>query len=277
MKSYIEFSITKSEFPNDILIAYLEDLPISSFWESDILHFYVEEDQVNDSFLQSLRSLSDKWHFTFESQQLPDINWNATWESKFEPVAVGRFCYLRATFHESGKGYKHEICIDPKMAFGTGHHATTYMMIQMMEDLDMQNASLWDFGCGTGILAILASKMGANDILANDIEDKAIENGLENAEINKIEGITFLEGGLDVVPQRQFDFILANINRNVLLDSMAEIKTRLKPGGVVLFSGILEEDKSTLSESILGAGIRIVKLTQKEDWLCFLCQAPDIN
>ncbi|MEJ7558921.1 MAG: 50S ribosomal protein L11 methyltransferase [Pedobacter sp.] len=167
-------------------------------------------------------------------------NWNEEWEKNFEPLVIDEQCYVRATFHKPRPEIPYEIVIDPKMAFGTGHHQTTTMMMQYLLSADVSGKSILDMGCGTGILAILAAKLGAGDLVAIDNDDVCYLSTLENAALNKITNIKAICGGKEVIPEQQFDAILANINRNILLDQIADYAKVLKAGGAIYFSGFYE-------------------------------------
>lgn len=187
----------------------------------------------------------------FQTEYHKPVNWNAEWESSFQPVAINSpgdekpFAMIRADFHPLSPGFKYDLIIHPKMSFGTGHHATTYLMVQAMSEIDFRGKKVIDFGTGTGVLAILAAKMGAEDILALDCDEWSIENAAENFEKNQITNIKLLLE--DVFPSNvKADIILANINRNIIEENLPAIINALEPGGIVLISGILEEDELKL-------------------------------
>lgn len=272
--SYIQYVVECKEGNEEIVMAYLSELPINSIWEDDHIMFYISQTVKNSEFEQDLLALSEHLNFSYRSVELEDKNWNEEWESGFEPVEVGRFCRIRALFHEPSSAFEHEIVIQPKMAFGTGHHATTYMMIERMQDINFNAMPVWDYGSGTGILSILASKLGASRIVANEIETIAVENALENAQLNATPNIQFLEGDLTVLPDQKYDVILANINRTVLINSMEDMKQRLSDGGLLIMSGILEADKELVSEAIVKSGLRINMINQREDWLMIEAEKP---
>lgn len=269
---YIEFVIANSEYPNEVLIALLEDHQVDSFWEDDQLKFYVLKDVVTQAWLEKLNFLAENWQFSFDSKALEKINWNERWESNFQPVEVGEFCRIRASFHPAKEGFQHELIIDPKMAFGTGHHATTYMMVAAMEQLDIKGKSLFDYGTGTGILAILAKRLGAADVFGNDIEEEAVDNAKANEELNHVEGISWRSGDMTIVPQGTFDIVLANINRNVLLETLPDIALRMSDTSVLLMSGILADDEDIMKKKITDTHLFLEEKTQKGDWLMLKCR-----
>ena len=237
------FSLFGSEdYHRDLLVNALSEVGFDTFEETTegFKAYIPEADFDSNSFSQALGPYKAMFSFTFEENSIPYKNWNAEWESNFEPLAIGDQCYVRATFHESRPEFKYEIVIDPKMAFGTGHHQTTSMMMQWMLDEEFTDKSVLDMGCGTGILAILASKLGADDIVAIDYDPVCFESTLENSAINKADNIEALCGSKEVIPSRKFDVILANINRNILLDQMDRYAEVLQGGGKIFFSGFYE-------------------------------------
>ncbi len=253
----------------DTLTALLSRYPFDAFeeWEYG-LDAFIPADQAPqdfDAFYREIRSyINTDIAYTF----LPSQNWNAVWESNFQPVLVDDFCGVRAEFHAPLQGVQHELVIQPRMAFGTGHHATTEMMVRAMQGLSFVNARVLDFGCGTGILAILAAKLGAAHIDAVDIEEESYQNTIDNAARNGVPYIQAYCGELDAVPPGHYDIILANINRHVLLQYMPDMANRLLPGGSLLLSGILKADESLVSDAARNAGLQQSAQLQKEDWMC---------
>ncbi len=202
----------------------------------------------------------------FEKTEIEAQNWNALWESNFSPVIVDDFVGIRASFHEPLPGVQHEIIITPKMSFGTGHHATTFLMIRQMHKIDFAERSVFDFGTGTGVLALLASKLGASRVVANDIDEWSIENARENFERNGKPGI-ILKKSDSAQMDEQFDIILANINRNVLLENMPALSKQLRAGGSLLLSGILEEDLPAIIQSCSENGLAPVEQSERNKWM----------
>ncbi|GAB3019577.1 50S ribosomal protein L11 methyltransferase [Niabella terrae] len=205
----------------------------------------------------------------FRESKLPEQNWNQLWESNFEPVTVDDFAGIRAHFHPPLPGVQHEIIITPKMSFGTGHHATTFLMMQAMRRLDFKGKAVLDFGTGTGVLAILAHQLGAVEVLANDIDNWSIENARENFAVNQATAIRLFQADHCRTGQ-SFDIILANINRNVLLDNISDLAAQLYPGGKLLLSGLLESDQQRLIEAAETAGLILKEKAKKENWICLL-------
>ncbi|MCB0644781.1 MAG: 50S ribosomal protein L11 methyltransferase, partial [Phaeodactylibacter sp.] len=253
----------------EMILAYLSQLPIEMFEESATgWHLYLPASAFDESFEAELKSICSRFDLTFSQEYLEDKNWNAEWESNFEPVLVGSFCAIRATFHQPIYDTLYEIIVDPKMAFGTGHHETTFMMVQAMEQLPLQGRKVLDYGCGTGVLAILAHKLGAAPITAIDIDPLSVESTEENVQLNETPGLTILEGDLEVVEAADFDCILANINRNVILHALPQLATLCKAGGSLLTSGFLEGDEDLVKEAAAQQNFRPVRTFDRGEWRC---------
>ncbi len=268
-KDHLCYIIRNAPEMQEILLAFLEELPFHAFEEApDGWKAYPERAVSQEEIDSQLNALKARFPFEYSKEHIKGENWNAIWEAGFQPVLVGNYCGIRANFHPSFDTVKHEIIIHPKMAFGTGHHATTFMMIKMMESLDLAGKEVFDYGCGTGILAILAAQEGARIIDAVDIEEESYENTIENAAINQVAHIHTYLGTLDDVPSKEYDIILANINRNVILNSLDTLYGRLKPDSFLLVSGILQEDEDKVINRASTAGFKHLELIRKGDWSC---------
>jgi len=204
--------------------------------------------------------------FDYSKVIIPDQNWNEEWERNFSPVEIAGKCFIRAPFHPSRPGYQYEIIIEPKMSFGTAHHETTSQMIELMMEMEFHGKCVLDMGCGTGILAILADKMGASKVFAIDNDIWAYSNSIENIEKNVSSRITVNLGEIDDVPA-DFDIILANINRNVLLDQISHYSNMMNPGGHLLMSGFYEEDLSRIRECASLHNLYIELFITKNQWV----------
>ncbi len=255
---------------DESLIAMLGlDFPFESFEENeDHTIGYIKSENLTDGIKTAIGDLVSQFDCAYVWESIIDQNWNALWESNFQPVTVDNICRIRAEFHEADPDYPHEIVIQPKMAFGTGHHQTTYLMIKKMHHIEFQNKSVLDYGCGTGILAIYASMLGAGPIDAVDIEKESYLNTIENAERNAVSNIKAYEGDINVLPSLKFDIILANINRNILLDSAAALAEKSKSGTILLLSGILIADVDAIIETYNNVGFAVVNQEEKEGWVC---------
>jgi ribosomal protein L11 methyltransferase len=263
----IEFR-TEAAGTIEILIALLFQSGFESFEEEEnTLKAFIKEDAFKkDSLDEILKIVPVKFTTTI----IPPQNWNTQWESSFEPVLVNDFAAIRAGFHLPVKNVKHEIIITPKMSFGTGHHATTYLMISQMSHLIFADKSVLDFGTGTGVLSILAEKMGAKNIDAIDNDDWSIENARENIGANNCRKIKINKGDT-VAGGNKYDIILANINLNVISQNLPGIAEVIEKETLILLSGFLEKDTAELSVEIQSNHISIIQEQQKDGWICLLC------
>jgi len=248
----------------EILIAQLADAGYEGF---------EEKDSSLDAFINSksfdkviVNEISFKYQTPYKKEKIAETNWNQVWESNFEPVIVNDYVAIRADFHKAISNTKFEIVITPKMSFGTGHHATTYMMIELMRDIDLNGRSVLDFGSGTGILAILAEKVGAKNIDAIDNDDWSIANAAENFEKNNCTKIN-LRKASNAASEIKFDIILANINKNVIIENLALLTKQLNNGGQVLLSGLLKEDKDEILRIATGLGLKLKKELIRSNWI----------
>lgn len=241
---YIALNIqTQDEEQSEILMALLSDWPFDSFDEQEkLLHAYIREKDYTDCRVQVEAQLNEM-AVPFTVERIADRNWNEVWESNFEPIEVEGKCSIRAPFHTPRPDLPYDIVIMPKMAFGTGHHATTQLMVEEILDLPLQGLSGLDMGCGTAVLAILAMMRGAAHMDAIDIDEWAYINSGENVATNGFaDRITTQQGDASLLAGRHYDFVLANINRNILLADMAAYVGTLAAGGQLVMSGILEAD-----------------------------------
>jgi ribosomal protein L11 methyltransferase len=268
MKNSVAIRIETSDAAiKDLLIARLADIGFNGFEEEkDHLVAYCVEEDVDESSLQELMT---ELHLSYTKQIITGQNWNALWENNFEPVVVGDFVAVRADFHEPIHNVQHEMIITPKMSFGTGHHATTFMMMQQMQLLDLTDKPVLDFGTGTGILAILAEKCGATSVTAIDNDEWSIANAHENIARNNCNNIKILKG--DEVPaEQQFAFVLANINKHIILENFSQLSLALLADGYLLLSGLLEEDEKDI---LLRSGLLRLKhihTVRMNGWMCIL-------
>jgi ribosomal protein L11 methyltransferase len=268
---YYRYIITADAPSREIILAFLGELPFDTFEETeDGLHAYLRADADAFAIEQRLSDISGKLSFTFKRELVKHQNWNAVWESNFQPIQVEQFCGVRAPFHDRLSAVRYEIVINPEMAFGTGHHETTYMMMAQMENLSWEGKAVFDYGCGTGILAILAGMLGASEIDAVDIEKPAYESTVENAGRNGVPHLKAYFGDLSKVPERAYDIILANINRNVILNSLEALYKRLNAGGQLLASGVLQVDEAMVTERAAQVGFKCQNTMHRGDWCCLL-------
>lgn len=261
---------SKEEFHKDLLINELSEIGFDTFEDfQNGFKAYIPLSNFNQEALEQLKeSFKEMFSFTFESQSIPHQNWNVLWESNFEPLQVANRCYIRATFHEPQSHFEYEIVIDPKMAFGTGHHQTTALMMEFMLDENFSGQKVLDMGCGTGILAILASKMGAKELLAIDFDDICYESTLENSALNNIHNIKALCGSKEVIPNEKFDTILANINRNILLDQLETYSNVSHEGTMLFLSGFYENvDLEIIKQKCRSLGFQFIEYKVLNDWV----------
>lgn len=272
MTSYKQLHYTNvSVEQREILVALLNELGSEGFEEGDdeLKVFFA----IADYDEEALAGIHASLHLMPVVSDIEPVNWNQSWESNFTPVIVDDFVAVRAGFHDPVAHVEHEIVITPKMSFGTGHHATTFMMLQQMRSIDFKDCTVFDFGTGTGVLAILALHLGAAGVRAIDNDPWSIANTRENMEANHAETIV-LERADDAGEGHQYDIILANINRNVLLDNMRRLSAQLKTGGTLLLSGLLEEDETIIVESAVRNGLTAPQRFQEGNWLCIRFSAP---
>ena len=265
--NYLQITIPATD-PSlqEILIALLPALGYDGFEQQDFaLQAFLPEDQFDAAALGSL--LEQQGAPAYTTTLLKERNWNEEWEKSFEPVRVGDFCAIRAHFHTPIPGVAHELIITPKMSFGTGHHATTYMMLDGMQHLDFHGRRVLDFGTGTGVLAILAERLGASQVIAVDNDDWSIENARENVAANHCTRITVLKAD-SVPPSGPFHIILANINKHIILGQLPTLEQQLAPGGVILLSGLLENDFEDIQKEAQINNLPISVRMTKGAWIC---------
>lgn len=254
------------------LVALLAEHGFEGFEEDEnTLNAFIREQNFNEAEFSAVIDLFENVMFT--KTTIENINWNKKWEEDFQPVLVDDFVGIRALFHQPLKNLAHEIIITPKMSFGTGHHATTYLMISQMRELDFTGKSVLDFGTGTGVLAILASKLGAANVLAIDYDEWSITNTNENIEQNNSTNIRAELS--DAIPiEQKFDVILANINLNVIISNLSSIVKASSLGAYILFSGILKENELVLLTAMEEAGLEYISTMQRGDWIIVMSKMP---
>ncbi len=272
MQNYLEFNfkINPPKPWSEILMAELIEVGFDSFTEeTDGILGYVQKDLLKEEELKNLEIFKNqevKIEYSFS--EMPNINWNEEWEKNFDPINIEDKVLIRAEFHESGN-FEHEIIIQPKMSFGTGHHATTYLMIQQMLDMDFKNKKVLDMGCGTSVLAIFAKQNGAGETLAIDIDEWSVENSIENAARNNVE-FKIEQGTADNLGKENFDIILANINRNILISDILVYEKVLNKGGQLLLSGLCFFDVDDILDVCTENNLVLEKKIQREEWVSLL-------
>ncbi len=272
MNNYLEFNFKIEPLQpwNEILMAELIEIGFDSFTEEyDGILAYIPKDLFQEKELVEINLLQNpeiKISYTFE--EMPNINWNEEWEKNFSPINVEDQVSIRAEFHEN-QNLAHEIIIQPKMSFGTGHHATTYLMIQQMLDMDLKNKTVLDMGCGTSVLAIFAKQQGAGKTVAIDIDEWSVENSIENAARNNVE-LEISQGTAESLGAENFDIILAKINRNILISDIPTYVSVLNSGGQLLLSGLCFFDVDDILEVCTEQKLTLEKKIEREEWVSLL-------
>lgn len=263
-------TIFEEEYQQDLLMNELAEAGFDTFEQVDFgFKAYIPVANFDKEELdERLEPFHDVLTFSYEVNLIPQKNWNAIWESNFQPIQIKDQIFVRATFHEPRPDFPFEIVIDPKMAFGTGHHQTTSMMIDFILDTVFTGKKVLDMGCGTGILAILAAKKGSTAITAIDYDPICCESTIENAALNHVKDMRILCGSKEVIPDEQFDIILANINRNILLDQIETYRGSLKPGGLLFLSGFYEDpDLDILKTAAAPYQLQYLEHKKNQNWV----------
>ena len=262
------FTVEPKELGSEILIAELGEKPFDSFIETENgFSAFIPKDLWNESILEDIYILENpEFKITYTFEEIEQTNWNEEWEKNFDPIDVDGLCHVRAPFHPKTEA-QFDIIIEPKMSFGTGHHETTHMMIQHLLEMDVAGMKTLDMGCGTAILAILAEMKGAQPIDAIDIDNWCYLNSVENAERNNCKHIAVYEGDASLLEGKKYDLIIANINRNILLNDMQTYVDCLNKDGIILFSGFYEQDIPFIDASCTEKGLKFVKKINRNNWV----------
>ena len=268
MNTYQLFEITCSSELVEILIAEFSAIGFEGFLENDEgFEAYILETELNQELFNEICQQYGISLNQIQEKLVQNQNWNAEWEQNFQPVIIKNTIRISAPFHQLKPEYRIELLIQPKTSFGTGHHETTASIMELMLDEEMVGKSVFDFGSGTGILAILAKKLGAKALFANDIDEWASENIYENLALNELEGIAFKKGGLEILePEQKFDLILANINKNVLMHSFEKLQYHSHSESKLYISGFLEKDLSDLDGAAQQVGWKLNSSVVNGDW-----------
>ncbi len=267
------FKIHPKEPATEILVAELGEIGFESFVENEEgLIAYIQQTDWNENILDDVFILnSNEFSISYEMEVIEQTNWNSEWEKNFNPIQVDNLVSIRAPFHEN-PNLKYDIVIEPKMSFGTGHHETTHMMVQHLLDLDLTNKKVLDMGCGTGILAIFAEMKGAKPIDAIDIDNWCYQNSVENVERNNCSNIDVYEGDASLLVNKKYDVIIANINRNILLNDMQAYMNCLNDNGTLLLSGFYQEDIPIIDAEVSKFQFKIDKIIERNNWVALKYQ-----
>ncbi len=262
---FITIKVNCSQDFTDVLIAELFEAGFDSFQEfDDGFEGSCQQPQFDEGKVSVIFDQYPNVDFTIKEQE--KINWNEEWEKNYDPIIVDNRCIVRASFHSPQPQYKYEIIVTPKMSFGTGHHATTYQVLAYQMDLDHQGKKVLDVGTGTGILAIMAQKLGATSLAATDIDEWCIENSTENFALNNVKDVRVTKGQIAEVNETGFDIVIANINKNVLLDQIGEYAKRLVSKGQLILSGFYESDVDDLLHEAEKHQLKKLKTSTKDNW-----------
>lgn len=271
--AFIEVNIETSPEFSEIFMAELAELGFEAFEEVDEgLLAYIKKEAFSQALLDELVSRYEQLTTLSVSQkEIEKKNWNKEWEKNYDPITVEDKCIVRASFHKPDKKYLHEIIITPKMSFGTGHHATTWQMLKLQMEIDHKQKKVLDVGSGTGILAIMANKLGAKLIEATDVDDWCIENSKENFQVNNINNYILKKGVIEKLSfDQKFDIVLANINKNVLLNEIPRYVDLLEQNGTLLLSGFYESDVEDIKKVAVENNLRHKKTVSKDNWAAML-------
>ena len=265
--NYIKFTITSKksiEQSYDIITAFLSEFGFESFEDfQNCIYAYIKKDYVNDNLIKNIQLLSKSYSFMFKFDEIFPQNWNKKWESNFDFIKINKDCIIRASFHKKNN-IKYDIIIDPKMSFGTGHHETTFLMCQELFKINLKSKNVLDFGCGTGILSILSSKLGAKWVSAIDCSARCIQSCIENLKVNNIDNVKLIKDNM-VPSNDKFDLVISNINRNVIVKSFKSFsETNAKE---ILLSGFLDEDFEILFNLIDKSDFTLKNKKTKNGWL----------
>jgi len=268
MSTYLSVTIDCLDDYQEILIAEMNELGFDSFQQTDT-GFVTSwpEPNLDETTITGLLSRYKDSKASYKIAKEEKTNWNTEWEKNYDPIIIDKRCIIRASFHIPKENYDIDILINPKMSFGTGHHETTYLMLKAQLEMDFSGLQVMDAGCGTAILSVMASKLGAKSIVAFDIDGWVIENAQENVALNNCDNIEVLEGTIGKLRLKDsYDCILANINKNVLLDEMPLYRDKLKKGGKLLLSGFYQKDLADIESTAKSNNLTLSSTLDRNEW-----------
>lgn len=271
----LSLDIPKEDF--DQMVAVLSEIGYYAFEETPTVlkAFVMESDYDTAAFDQAIHDYFPELRISKTVERIEAKDWNAEWEANFHSVTVGEFCEVHPPHRAPNPAVKYHLLVAPKMAFGTGHHATTWLMLEHCSRLDFAGKEVLDMGCGTGVLGILAHQLGAAKVTCIDFDPWCEENTRENAGLNKIDDLEILLGDATAIPVRRYQIILANINRNVLLADRDQYVKALAPGGIIAMSGFYDFDEEKVQAHYVAAGLRLVQRNERDNWVMLAFEKPD--
>ncbi len=263
-----EYRLESRALDTATVVALLSELPFDAFAEEgEVTCAYLAEDAATAELDAEIEAVAARFDLRLTRVRIADRNWNQVWEENFAPAEIGSFLRIRAPFHASSEAFEHELEIVPEMSFGTGHHETTHMMVELLREGAPFGKTVLDFGTGTGILAMVARRLGASRVVATDYDPRCIASTLANAARNQIHLDLVALGDAHSLPDERFDRLLANVQRSVLIPAMPALAQRLTPDGQLWMSGILEADMVDLDRAAVAAGLRMLERRQRGKWL----------
>ncbi|MEM6271263.1 MAG: 50S ribosomal protein L11 methyltransferase [Bacteroidota bacterium] len=276
---HIRLQLDLAEEGHETMMAVLSTVGYYAFEEHPhrLDAYIAEADYSADALTETVNRFFPGLDLPREIEVLPPRDYNAEWEKNFQPVRVRDLCLVRPPFAPSEPGFHYEVIVAPKMAFGTGHHATTWLMIEQLGELEVAGKRVLDMGTGTGVLGILARKMGAAEVTAIDIDEWSYANARENAVLNGIADFRVIQGDVRAIPPDCYEIILANINRNVLLTDRDQYLAHLAPGGTLVLSGIYDFDEDILTEHYLEADLTLEARKARNEWVRLTFRKNDLT
>ncbi|GAB4260746.1 MAG: 50S ribosomal protein L11 methyltransferase [Vicingaceae bacterium] len=265
----ISFTLKPLELGRELIYFYLNDLPFDSFENTEEgVNAYIPKKEFDIEAFKNINFPSSEFEINYKIEEIKDKNWNEEWEKSYAPIIISNECIIKSPFHSIKQNYTYEVLINPQMSFGTGHHETTYLMCKKIISLDIKGKTVLDMGCGTGVLAILSSLKGADKVIAIDNDEWAYNNSKENIDLNNTTNIEVLLGGKELLTDlsTQFDLIIANINRNILLDQLEAYSNLLNKNSTILLSGFFETDIPVLANAANKFGLNLVNKELKNSW-----------
>jgi len=268
------FVIEPRDPATEILIAELGYAGFESFVETEEgVIAYIQKEDFREDILEDIFILkNDEFKIEYQKEEIEQVNWNSEWEKNFNPILIDDAVYIRAPFHDKLPKVKYDIVIEPKMSFGTGHHETTHMMVKHLLNIDFKDKKVLDMGCGTGVLAILAEMRGANPIDAIDIDNWCYLNAIENTERNHCKNISVFEGNASLLINKKYDVIIANINRNILLNDIKTYANSLNESGILLLSGFYQEDIPIIDAEVSKYNLKLQTIEERKNWVALKYQ-----